>query len=127
MHGIYHGFAAPSGGAGREPLRAKMNRRRRTMEVQMIPGIARIAIVVALLGIGWLAGRAQTSQPDFELVVDAPEGFTMIQCVRGCTLAFVERGVNPRSKPMPTFKFACRGAADSRCSSRKVGGWIDKP
>ena len=92
----------------------------------MIAASARIAMVAGLLVIGWLVGRAQTSEPDFELVVNAPEGFTSIHCVRGCTLAFVERGVNPNAKPVPTFKFECRRTPDSRCSSMKVGDWISE-
>jgi hypothetical protein len=82
----------------------------------------RIAMAAWLIGLGWAAGRAQTTQPDFELVVDAPVGATSVECVRGCDLAFVERGLNPNSKAMPTFKFNCKGV--ERCSSYKIGGWI---
>ena len=57
----------------------------------MIRASLRIGIAAALVGMGWLAGTPQKSEPDFELIVDAPEGFTMIQCVRGCQLAYVER------------------------------------
>jgi hypothetical protein len=84
----------------------------------------RIAIVAVLLAIGWMAGRAQTSAPNFELVVNAPSGETTIECVRGCELAWVERGLNLNSSPMQSFKFSCSGTSDSRCSSFKVGGWL---
>jgi hypothetical protein len=77
-----------------------------------------VAVIVALLG--WAVGRAQSSAPAFELVVDAPAGATTIQCVRGCKLAWVERGVNPNATPIPTFTYRCDG---SRCSSGRVGGW----
>ena len=90
----------------------------------MTRAIAWIALLGAAVALGWITGSAQTSEPDFEIVVNAPEGETTIQCVRGCDLAFVERGVNPNSKPMPTFRFQCRGTVHSRCSSMKVGGWI---
>ena len=70
---------------------------------------------------GW---KAQTSAPDFEVVVNAPGGETTIECVRACKLAWVERGVNAIATPTQSFKFACGGTADSRCSSFKVGGWI---
>ena len=89
----------------------------------MIRASLRIAIAAIFVGMGWIAGRAQTSQPAFEIVVNAPSGETMIECVRGCELAWVERGLNPNSTPMPTFTFKCSGTADGRCSSRKVGGW----
>jgi len=82
----------------------------------------RIAIAAGLVGLGWVAGKAQTSQPDFELVVDTPVGATTVECRRGCDLAWVERGLNPNSKPMPTFQFECSGS--ERCSSFRIGGWI---
>jgi hypothetical protein len=62
--------------------------------------------------------------PDFELIVDAPGGETTVECRRGCDLAWVERGVNPSSRPVPTFKFAC-GSQD-RCSSFRIGGWMKR-
>ena len=83
-----------------------------------------IAIVGALVGLGWTVAKAQSSQPNFEIVVYAPEGETTVQCVRGCNLAFVEHGLNPNQAPTPSFTFNCRNAPDSRCSSMKVGGWI---
>ena len=84
----------------------------------------RIAITVGLVALGWAAGRAQTSTPDFELIVDAPQGSVTVQCVRGCELAWTERGVNPRAKPMPTFAFNCEGPAQLRCGSGRIGGWV---
>jgi len=36
--------------------------------------------------IGWVVGRAQSANPDFELVVTAPGGETSVECVRGCDL-----------------------------------------
>ena len=88
----------------------------------MIRATLRIAIVAALVGIGWMAAKAQTSDPNFEIVVNAPSGETTIECVRGCALAWVERGVNPNSRPMHAFTFKCTRA--SRCSSMRVGGWL---
>lgn len=83
----------------------------------------RLALAAGLLSLGWAAGRAQPAQPDFEIVVDAPRGATSITCVRGCELAWVERGLNPNSMPMSTFSYECSGV---RCSSAKVGGWIKR-
>ena len=91
----------------------------------MIRTSLRIAVVAALVGMGWAAGRAQTSAPDFEIVVNAPSGETTIECVRGCKLAWVARGLNPNSSPMQTFSFKCSGTADGRCSSFNVGGWMN--
>ena len=83
----------------------------------------RMAMAAALVGLGWMAGNAQTSAPHFEIVVNAPAGETTIECVRGCKLAWVERGVNANATPATTFTFSCSG---TRCSSYKVGGW-DNP
>jgi hypothetical protein len=83
-----------------------------------------IAIGVILVGLGWITGHAQRQDPDFEIRVDAPAGSTKIECVRGCELTWVERGVNPRAVPQPTFSFECGGGQTQRCSSFRVGGWI---
>ena len=90
----------------------------------MIRASLRIATVAALVGIGWMAAKAQTSEPNFEIVVNAPSGETTIECVRGCELSWVERGLNPTAQTMKTFTFKCSGSADGRCSSHKVGGWV---
>lgn len=79
------------------------------------------AIAFALMTTGWAIAKAQTAVPDFEIVVDAPGGATTIRCLRGCKLAWVERGVNPNATPVESFDFACSGP---RCSSGKVGGWL---
>jgi hypothetical protein len=86
--------------------------------------VVRIAIAVGLIGLGWAAGTAQTTQPVFELIVEAPAGETTVTCVRGCGLTWVERGVHPAATPMLTFKYNCNG--QERCSSYKIGGWIKR-
>ena len=88
-------------------------------------GVVQITVGVMLFGVGWGVGKAQTSQPQFELMVRAPAGATTVECSRGCRLAWVERGVNPRSKPIPAFTFECSGENVDRCGSGKIGGWID--
>ena len=86
--------------------------------------IRRIIVVFALTGVGWVAAKAQApaAAPDFELQVDAPGGPTTITCVRGCKLVWVERGIDPNAIPQRSFDFACSA---NRCSSSRVGGWID--
>jgi hypothetical protein len=90
--------------------------------------ISAFAFVIAALFVGWAIGRAQTTTPDFELVVTAPGGVanggdrqTRIECVRGCDLRWIERGDNPNSSLTPIFSFGC-GA--SECTSGRIGGWI---
>lgn len=82
----------------------------------------RLFLAVLLVFGGWAVGVAQSSDPDFEIVVNAPVGETTIQCLRGCRLAWVERGTNPNAQTMESFAFRCSGPL-SRCSSAKVGGW----
>jgi hypothetical protein len=86
--------------------------------------IRRLIVGLALIGVGWVAAKAQApaSAPDFELRVDTSGGPTTITCVRGCKLAWVERGINPNANPQQSFDFACTG---NRCSSGRIGGWID--
>ena len=85
--------------------------------------VGRLMLAAALIGACWTIGQAQATQPDFELMVTAPGGQTRIECLRGCNLAWVQRGLNPRATPSRTFTFQC--SAD-RCGSATVGGWIDK-
>jgi len=87
----------------------------------MVRIFRRIIVVSLLVGAGWAAARAQQSQPDFAIRVDAPGGATRIECLRGCKLAWIERGLNPNSTPSSSFGFECTG---DRCSSATVGGWI---
>jgi hypothetical protein len=88
--------------------------------------VVQFVVGVMLFGFGWAIGRVQNTEPDFELIVRAPAGETTIECSRGCTLAWVERGVNPRSKPSSSFTFACSGASVRTCASGKIGGWSGK-
>jgi hypothetical protein len=88
--------------------------------------VLQIMVAMALVGAGWAAARAQTAAPDFELIVRGPVGETTIECVRGCRLMWVARGINPRDSPQPTFSFGCNGAGLPGCSSGRVGGWIDR-
>jgi hypothetical protein len=83
--------------------------------------IASIALVLVLFG--WVVGRSQTSAPDFEFIVDAPSGETVIECVRGCNLLWVERGIPKSATPQTKFNYSC-GA--ERCGSGRIGGWISR-
>jgi len=91
----------------------------------MVRASIRIVAVSVLIALGWVAGRAQSSEPTFELVVDAPAGATTIQCVRGCELSWVERGVNSNAQRKQTFSFTCNSPS-GRCSSLRVGGWLSR-
>ena len=78
-------------------------------------------VAVMLVALGWIAGHAQVSTPDFEVRIDAPVGTTEIECVRGCKLAWVERGSG--GAPQTKFHYSCSGQV-TRCSSGRVGGWL---
>ena len=89
----------------------------------MVRTLMQVALALALVGTGWIAAKAQAqvSVPDFELQVDAPAGATTIRCVRGCKLAWVQRGLNPNDAPQPSFEYECTAG---RCGSGLVGGWV---
>jgi len=87
----------------------------------------RAVIAVALVLLGWVAGRAQSSnEPDFEITINAPEGETVVECVRGCGLQWVARGVNPDGVPQRTFSWKCQGPPSGRCGSGRIGGWLQR-
>lgn len=90
---------------------------------KMTRTIVQSVMAVILISLGWVLGRAQTSAPAFELVVDAPSGETTIKCLNGCQLAWVERGVNASATATGTFTYRCTGP---RCSSGRVGGWLNR-
>src|SRR5690349_8173801 len=81
-----------------------------------------LALAIGMVAVGWMSAKAQTSPPTFELRVDAPQGRTMIRCVRGCKLTWVEsdspNGKPPSrldmSPPQNSFEFACTGTR--RCA-----------
>jgi hypothetical protein len=84
-----------------------------------------IAIAVGLVLLGWVAGRAQgVAEPDFEITVNAPEGETVIECVRGCNLQWVSRGLIPGVTPQRNFSYKCLNSPSGRCNSGRVGGWV---
>ena len=88
----------------------------------------RVFATALLLLVGWALGRAQTSSPDFEIVVTTTSTnssiATAVKCVRGCNLSWVQRGVNPQAKALREFEFSCTGG--SSCGSGTVGGWLQK-
>ena len=86
----------------------------------------RVLMAAGLIALGWAAGSSQTSQPDFEIVVNSPVGETTVECRRGCALAWVERGDPATKTSEPTFSYECGGPAAQRCSSGRIGGWVKK-
>ena len=88
--------------------------------------MGRLLLAVVLIGMGWTIGRAQGSVPNFELRIDAPEGQTNIECVRGCQLAWIERMAPGTVAPnKTTFTYSCSNSPDGRCGSGRIGGWIN--
>ena len=85
-----------------------------------------IGIGAALAAFGWGVGRAQSATPEFELLVNAPQGETFVECVRGCKLQWTERGINSNDTPVAKFTYECRNAA-GRCSSGRIAGWVVRP
>ena len=86
-------------------------------------GLIHVAIALALVAGGWAAGRAQTRLGDFEIAIDAAEGSTRVECVRGCSLIGSRDVGNPRAERMRTYSFSCSGGAAHRCSAQ-VNGFL---
>ena len=92
----------------------------------MIRASLRIVIAAALVGVGWMAARAQTPEPDFEIVVDAPQDGTKVECVRGCSLAYVVLGTDSaRTLASQKLEYACVMTPDARCSVT-LSGWTKR-
>lgn len=91
-----------------------------TLRILLVSGLMLLA--------GWTVGRAQTSSPDFEFVVTTVSSDTgmntSVECVKGCKLSWVQRGVNPRAAQLTSFDFSCKGG--THCPSGVIGGWIQK-
>ena len=88
--------------------------------------VVRIAFAVALVGLGWSVGRAQSVRPDFELIVNAPSGEITLECKRGCGLTFAEQQlVVPRSSAVVLCSLRSRSAVLAKSDalrSRSPGG-----
>ena len=82
--------------------------------------LVRLLIAGMLVTLGWVAGTAQSTPPDFMLAVDSPRGVTTVECWRGCDLAWIEPGLDT-AKPQAKFSFECKG---ERCQSGRIGGWF---
>jgi hypothetical protein len=89
--------------------------------------IGRVLFATLFVGVGWIAASGQKSSPDFELVIRAPHGETVVECRRGCALSWVERGRNPNASARSTFSFRCGGVSTSPCESGAIGGWLSTP
>jgi hypothetical protein len=74
---------------------------------------------VVLMGLGWVAGAAQTTRGDLEIRVQAPTGKTTVECVRGCKVIGARDIENPRASQTSSYWFSC-GAPDG-CQGRIVG------
>ena len=93
--------------------------------------VIRILAVPVLLASGWMAGRAETSAPEFTLAVDAPMGATSVVCVKGCILqATPDLGVGKASSELG---YACHSNAPAasmsapgqRCRA-EINGWLTR-
>ena len=88
--------------------------------------LVRLMIAVALVVIGWSVGRAQTTAPDFELVVTKHDGGMDMQvaCKKGCTLGYINpQGVARKLVGRNDVGFACGNEA--RCDFT-FAGWSQR-
>ena len=70
--------------------------------------LIRVSLVALLIGVGWVAGRAQSPRADFEIVVSAPFGRAEVTCLRGCAITWAEpaKGQAEIRNPQPKLQGA---------------------
>ena len=84
--------------------------------------VLRAVTVAALVGLGWMAGKAQTPEVgDFQIKIDAPAGFTTVECVRGCTLQGARDAGLPPDPNKRTYAYGCSGQGVERCTGAANG------
>lgn len=88
------------------------------MKTVMIRTVVALAFLIA----GWMAGRAQTSSPEFTLEIDAPGGWTTVVCAKGCELQGGRDLGVPGNIPKANYYYACSG---NRCKAT-VNGWLKR-
>jgi hypothetical protein len=70
--------------------------------------LARVASALALVVLGWVAGRAQAvPEPQFVLELEAPQGWTSVTCSRGCELIGSRDHGNPSAGRMLRYAYGC--------------------
>lgn len=70
--------------------------------------LARVACALALVVLGWVAGRAQAVPiPEFVLELEAPQGWTSVTCSRGCELIGSRDHGNPNAARMLRYDYGC--------------------
>ena len=86
----------------------------------------RLVIALGLLTLGWAAGRAQTTRPDFTISVATPRGQTSdVQCMKGCRLAPVRApSVAPTEPPQARVRTLCAEDNSPDGCSYVLAGWI---
>lgn len=82
-----------------------------------------VFLACLLVGLGWVIGYAQRSQPEFMLAIDAPVGETRVECVSGCNLMGARDLGNPVARRLKVYTYSCRGINVQRCGAQ-VGGWV---
>ena len=80
----------------------------------MLRGVMALALVAAGVSLG--------RSGDFEIRIEAPQGFTTLECVRGCTIVGA-RDVAVR-EPKATYRFGCSTPNESVLCRATVHGFI---
>jgi hypothetical protein len=89
--------------------------------------IRRTLVALALVGLGWAAGRAQAPvESDFAVsVVTTRTGEITIECVRGCGLQF-GRFVPNRADAQKSFTYGPCSGNWTTCGSGPLHGWVTR-
>jgi hypothetical protein len=86
--------------------------------------VAGFTLAVALLGVGYSVGRAQSATgSDFELVIHGAAGDTEVKCLSGCKLDYRQTTApaDPK-KGKPSVGFGC---AKEQCEVF-ASGWVQR-
>ena len=95
--------------------------------------VARLILVVVLVGAGWSIGRAQTAVPlpDFELVISGAAGDTEVKCLKGCKLSY--RSIRPPNnvKESPVDPKTAQEKVGFGCGNKDgcemwAAGWVQR-
>jgi hypothetical protein len=81
------------------------------------------SLAFVLVGLGWVVGYTQRSEPEFMMAIDAPVGETRVECVSGCELMGARDLGNPNAGRLTVYVYGCSGRHVQRCGA-KIAGWL---
>ena len=81
------------------------------------------SLAFVLVGLGWVVGYTQRSEPEFMMAIDAPVGETRVECLSGCELMGARDLGNPNAGRLKVYAYGCSGRNVKRCKAQ-IAGWL---